>query len=488
MSGRAGWRAFGVAASLGAGAGLTWALALASLDQRLLGLALAAILLALLGPKLDAVTHGKAVRIGLLGALCVPALVIGARYQGVAWLALVGALVAALVALRRLAGHRRWLALGLVLLFGGGLATRPAPPPPPVHTWNLFHYVVGTKYFAELGYHDLYAGVLLVEDDGQFAEVTRVRDQRSARTLPVEEVLDAAVADGVDQRFSDARSAALQRDLAGLRPWLPARTWPSIVTDLGFNPSPAFLLGHERFLQEVDLGRGGSVRLLSLLQLPLVVAAGVAALWAFGLPATLWLTLWFGLFFGNQGRLLGGYFSYDWAALGVIAVALLVRGRVVLAAPFLAYAGLMRGFVGMLALGPLLRACRRGSPERRFVGALGLSAALVLVLSFSNSRGAEAWQDWGAKIELHAERISAGAQKRACAQAENACWAPASSRSKGSQRVGGSTPGGGGRSTRVVAPQKRQEGWADPAWLATWPPHSSQRIARRSLTAALQPR
>lgn len=411
MSRQVGWRALGVAASLGAGATLAGAVAAVSVDQRLLGLASAAILLALLSPRLDATPRGKAVRIGVLGALCVPALVIGARYPGLIWLALLAGLVAAFVALLRLVGRRRWLALGLTLLLGGGLATQAVPRPPPVHTWNLFHYVIGTKYFAELGYHDLYAGVLLVEDDGQFAAVTRVRDQRSARSLPVDEVLAAAAADGVEQRFSEARKEALRRDLAGLRPWLPARTWPSIVTDLGFNPSPAFLLGHELFLQQVDLGRPGVVGLLTWLQLPLVLAAVVAALWAFGLPATLWLTLWFGLYFGNQGRLFGGYFSYDWAALGVIAVALLVRGRVLLAAPLLAYAGLMRGFVGMLALGPALRAWRRGSPERRFVVALGMASALVLVLSFSNSRGAVAWQDWGAKIGMHAERISAGGRR-----------------------------------------------------------------------------
>lgn len=291
----------------------------------------------------------------------------------------------------------------------------------PLHTWNLAHYVPGTKYFAELGYFDLYLAYLLVDEARPLglAPTGQVRDLRAYRSMSRAQALAEAEARGVRARFSEARWAELQADSAVIFAHLSRAARRELVTDLGFNPSPAWLVLHEPLLQGVRLEDRGSLELLAALQYPLVGAAVAASTWAFGWRSTCWMLLWCALFFGNRDRLLGGYFSYDWAALAVLGAALVEKGRGALAAPLVAWAGLMRGFVGLVALGPVVRALWTALPGRARDGrawafslSLAVSMAAVLGLSLTvASGGAEAWQDWAHKIALHSERISAGGRR-----------------------------------------------------------------------------
>ena len=71
-----------------------------------------------------------------------------------------------------------------------------------VRAWNVYHYYVGSKYFAELGYFDLYRATLVADDDWQahkremtgsrkekhvrgmgFGHITRARDMHSYKVV-----------------------------------------------------------------------------------------------------------------------------------------------------------------------------------------------------------------------------------------------------------------------------------------------------------------
>ncbi|MFZ5481223.1 MAG: hypothetical protein ACOZNI_30975 [Myxococcota bacterium] len=334
------------------------------------------------------------------------------------WPALFGGIAAGLAVLAGLAhrlGARVAVAVGVV-----GLAVAATQSPgrvlPGLHTWNQYHYVLGTKYYAEVGYQDLYVATLLADEDGagHFAKVRRVRDMRTYDYVPRAEALAKARAEGLRERFTDARWADFKHDLDVFWPLMGAATWPSVLTDLGFNPSPVWVAIHQPILKVVPLSKA-ALQGLAALQIPMYAAMLAASAWAFGARATLWLVLWNVLFFGSRGRLYGGYWSYDWLALVVVAAALVAKGRPALAAVPVAIGGLMRGFGGLLATGPavqwaatLLRERRLDAWATRFLVSLAITMLGLGALSLTAGRGLDAWPDWLDKIEFHSWRISTG--------------------------------------------------------------------------------
>ena len=289
-----------------------------------------------------------------------------------------------------------------------------------VFAWNVFHYVLGTKYFDELGYFDFYKGVLLADADGEryFSGLRNTRDLHTYETIRITRALREARAEGIRERFSDRRWEEFQRDLHAIQRQRPPQVWQGPVADLGFNPSPAWLILHRPLLNAVDISNRNTLMLLCAAQFLLFAAMFIAAWWAFGFRATLLCVLWLNLYMGNDGRLVGGYFHYDFLCLTVIAVALYRKGHWLPAAPILAYAAMMRGFPGLLALHPgicIIKALwRRRWPARRYIGfitALVICCGVIVGLGCTTKRGPQAWLDWREKISLHAEWHPSGRQR-----------------------------------------------------------------------------
>ena len=282
-----------------------------------------------------------------------------------------------------------------------------------LHSWQIFHYVLGTKYFDELGYADFYNGVVLADQEGAriFARAGYTRDLASYYWIPVGQAVQQARARGVRQRFSDARWQEFKGDLQAIQRLRSARRWRGPLLDRGYNPSPAWLALHYPLLNVVDISDPRVLFFICNLQLLLYLLTFAVAWWAFGGPATLTGTLWYLLYFGNWGLFTGGYFSRDWFFLTVCAVALLRKGRHLLGAPLLAYAAMMRGFPALLALHPVVCVIRdlvhRRRPARRhlvFLAALALSCLVLAGLGSLTRRGPEAWLQWQDKISLHSQK------------------------------------------------------------------------------------
>src|ERR1700722_1257631 len=56
----------------------------------------------------------------------------------------------------------------------------------PLHIWDQFHYVIGSKYFPELGYDGLYVATAesFEESDPAYALPQPMRDLRSGQIVP----------------------------------------------------------------------------------------------------------------------------------------------------------------------------------------------------------------------------------------------------------------------------------------------------------------
>lgn len=279
-----------------------------------------------------------------------------------------------------------------------------------IHGWNMFHYVLASKYFDELGYFNLYYGALLADADNKnyYSKVTEIRDMEDYRRIPIKTAFAKAKDRKVKERFSQRRWQEFKKDLARILPLYSNKIWQMILNDRGFNPSPVWLVAHYPLLNNFNLGQKHALKKLATIQVWIFVLTFLVAWWGFGLRTTCLMTIWLNLYFGNEGRLLGGYFPYDWFALIIVAAALYKKGRYILSAPFLAYSAMMRGFPGLMALAAAVKwvwqLVKTRRPETRhtvFLSVLVFFCLALVLLSFGTKRGAGAWVEWKDKIQIH---------------------------------------------------------------------------------------
>lgn len=280
-----------------------------------------------------------------------------------------------------------------------------------IHEWNAFHYMLGGKYFAELGYDDFYNGMALADADADrlFSGFNRMRDLRTNKRIRVTQILAAAEEAGIRERFSDERWEELKGDLRAIQRHRSAARWETPLNDLGFHPSPAWLIVHRPLLEAVDIQRPWVQVALCSSDLWLLLGTIAALVWGFGWRRAMLVTLWLQLYWGNTAILVGGYFHFDWLFWTVLAVVLLKKGRWGLAGVVLAYPAMMRGFPGLLALGPgvvivrhLWRHRRLSRQHVAFLAMLALGCGVLFGLGCTTGRGAAAWTEWRHKISMHA--------------------------------------------------------------------------------------
>lgn len=281
-----------------------------------------------------------------------------------------------------------------------------------VQAWNMFHYVLASKYFDEVGYFDLYKAAILADNapDGHnyFEKLPKIRDMKTYDFVPMNIALAEAKAEKLREKFSEQRWASFQKDLKFIQKLRSSKKWDGPISDRGFNPSPAWLALHYPLLNMVDITKTNVLKKLATVQVFLYVIAFGFAIWGFGIRTTLVGTTWVALYFGNKSRLLGGYFPYDWFVLIVIAAALYKRRKYFAAAPVLAYSAMMRGFPGLLALHSAFRWVKELVLHRRlhrahtrFLAALVVSCLALVLLGSITGQGIKAWFEWKEKISIH---------------------------------------------------------------------------------------
>lgn len=270
----------------------------------------------------------------------------------------------------------------------------------PLHTWDSFHYFMGSKYFAEVGYFDLYRCTAASEREvGKGAEV----DQVPMRDLEDNRIYPGAWSRTPEGRcrasFTPARWSSFKADLEGFRRLFLERKIVDALSDHGFNATPVNVAWLRIWTHDTTVSAG---HLLWLAQLDSLALVGtVAALtWGFGaLPGVVaalvlgigsfWSYHWVG---GTIGR-------HTWLFCCAFGLALLAKNRPFAGGAALTLSGLLRlfpfVFVGAVGLWTIVNAvkARRFDPaERRFLAgtvvafALGVTAAGAAV-GFNSYRG-----------------------------------------------------------------------------------------------------
>ncbi|HEY1536873.1 MAG TPA: glycosyltransferase 87 family protein [Polyangiaceae bacterium] len=284
--------------------------------------------------------------------------------------------------------HRTALLRGLAVLGAlaainfGGLHTDGTA----LHIWDQYHYFVGSKYFAELGYDGLYVATIeaRTEQLPDVAPPPRLRDLRSNQLVPLASVADHTAQ--VRARFSDERWQQFSADAS--RFYLR----DDMFLDNGLKATPTHIQVLRFFSRWLPF-RTRSMYLVALLDVALLGLGAFAVQRAFGLAELAGCSLTFGLGFCSRYYWVGGAFlRHDWLIALVLAAALLKSGRVRLAALPLAYASVIRLFPALFVVPLAVHwiAQRRWRTLTRFCAVFGVAAAALVLLGFIGQP--QAWE------------------------------------------------------------------------------------------------
>jgi len=319
----------------------------------------------------------------------------------------------------RQAGRRlRWVT-GLLLMLafvGSGLsvakeASRTLSHGHQWRAWNVYHYYLGSKYFGELGYSQLYAATLAADDlvapelpekARTLQHVRRTRDMHTYQLIPRPQAV-AGLAPDIDE----ALLRSLHDDLRGLMAPLSDETWEDVVGDLGYNPAPAWPVLGKPIALALET-RGTDRWILTNLDVPLFVASLLAVWWAWGPRMAAGMALFVCTVGFNRARLLGGFLAYDWLASLLIGMALWRKGWSASGGAVLSWGAMTRVFPGFLVFPGLVliahslwtrRTLR--TPAVRFVTAFTGACAVWFALSHTTGRGLNTWPEWVDAIRVH---------------------------------------------------------------------------------------
>lgn len=279
------------------------------------------------------------------------------------------------------------------------------------HFWEQFHYVLGAKYFPELGYDGLYAASLEAQSERNPPAYGN-RIQPLVRDLRTNEVVSSRSPEvlahraEVKERFTPERWRQFRDDNYHFLFRNSPGYIGSIRRDHGFNPPPSWTFVARLFTwAEVD--DSVLVRLANI-DVLLLITMFVFVFRTYGSRLGCLALIVFGLNYAGRYYWVGGAFlREDWLACSVIGVCMLKREKYLWAGGLIGWATAVRVFPVLFLLGPAvlgLRALvRREKLGWAFQIVAGFAVALLLAVGLGSltGRGFSAWGDFAEAITLH---------------------------------------------------------------------------------------
>jgi hypothetical protein len=256
-----------------------------------------------------------------------------------------------------------------------------------VHVWDTYHYYIGAKYFAELGYERMYDCAAVVDaESGRLAEVQRRNhtDLRTNLITPTRDVVENA--DQVcKQYFTPERWEQYKADINSIRSMVNEGRWKEIHLDHGYNATPVWTLAGQFFANLRPATTDGLIH-VNLLDPIYVFLTMLMVWWAFGARGFALAGIVLGCNFPNRYYWTGGAFlRHDWLFYLVASVCLLRKNMPVLGGLSFSYTVLLRLFPGLAVLGPAigvveyLRQNKKLDPAFLKYVAGGVAGTVVLV-------------------------------------------------------------------------------------------------------------
>lgn len=335
--------------------------------------------------------------------LCLAALVLAVAWP---WLA------------RRSARTAKRLLLALTVVAGLNYARwGPAMLLEAVDSYDLLHYYLAAKYFDELGYHDLYPALILIDHEhGPYNKrLRRYHAQDKEHGYRAHMPLSHALERGRELRdhvFSPQRWAQLERDFLVLQreryDRMPRDLWITMMNDRGFNGTPVWLLAGEPLSHLFSVN---AIKWLCGLDTLLLVIALIAVGRTYGTTTALWAASFLFLSYSLRWPVIGwAFLRYDWVAGLLLAMVLLRRGHPFWAGVVTAHAAMVRLFPAAWMFGPAAQGfaglLRRGATWRERVNRRLVMLAAGFVLGAAVLQGAALARYGREAVETHIVNIA----------------------------------------------------------------------------------
>jgi hypothetical protein len=282
-----------------------------------------------------------------------------------------------------------------------------------IHTWEMFHYHLPSKYFQELGYSGLYEAALIADAESEephFDEVKSIRDLNTYALVAREDVLNSST---MPERFTPERWKEFSRDVDFFKGRYSPKRWKSLLRDHGYNAPPSRTVLTASVAGSLGPARDLSIYIIGLLD-PLLLAI---LLWVvyrtYGLRLAALVTILFGVNVLSEFIWVGGAFlRFDWLVLCGLGICALRSNRYGLGGALLGGAVMLRIFPLFFAVGVVLRGVFLYSKSwiwhrryTRFIAGLGLSGLGFLALTMIEVGGLDVWREFLVKIELHHAKL-----------------------------------------------------------------------------------
>ena len=278
-----------------------------------------------------------------------------------------------------------------------------------IHTWEMYHYHLSSKYFDELGYDGLYEATLVADAEGgqpYLAPVQKVRDLRTYEVISRGEVLAHSSA---RERFTPERWQEFRRDVDYFKHRYPPAVWQRVLLDHGYNAPPSRTVLTGWVARRLGPANDRSIYFAGLLDLLLLLSLLIVIYRVYGLRNAALVTILFGVNMLSAFYWVGGAFlRFDWLVLSGLGLCALAAGRHGLAGGLIGGAAMIRIFPVFFALGVVLRGLILFSRSRswdprytRFSIGVTSAGAGLLLLSLLATGGIDAWLAFYTKIRSH---------------------------------------------------------------------------------------
>lgn len=276
------------------------------------------------------------------------------------------------------------------------------------HTWEVYHYYLGSKYFPELRYTGLYECTTLADvEEGIRAQGSQIRDHRTNTIRDAQYILDNPHL--CKERFSEERWNAFQHDLRWFRGMMNPTRWEEAQRDHGYNPPPVMTMiarGIGFFFETTT----DSMRWLVRLDILLVLVAFAFIGWAFGWQGLGLAVIVWGLNYPARYYWIGGaYLRQSWFASAMIGLALLKKEKSIVAGVMLTLSTLITIFPVFFLMGMGVKMAHQwittkvlSASHRRFVLGVLLGGMALVILSLPGSGGGwRAYRDFAYQMSVH---------------------------------------------------------------------------------------
>jgi len=308
------------------------------------------------------------------------------------------------------------IVMGMAAYFNFG-AFHPVKYPHSIHYYDMYHYYFGGKYFAELGYFDLYSATVAADQDGPhffdgLEDFDTIRDLRADELIPWHEA--EVDFERIRARFSNERWTDFQADLVAFQTRMPSKYWAEAMTDYGFNASPIWVMTGGLAANLLSAESLSQLIFLGWLDVLLMSGAFVLLYKAFGLRVLAFSILLFGLNYTQRyQQMSGSLLRLDWLACLISAMALLKMRRENLAGVLLGWATMLRVFPALFLVGIAVRGLYRiyrgeayfNRDVRTMVLAMG-TAGVLFAGSLAMPSGLTGWNQFASNIGYHTKRLT----------------------------------------------------------------------------------